>query len=214
MKRYFVTGTDTGVGKTFVGCALARRFRELDPHRRVFAYKPVETGVAEGAELGEDQAALVEAAGGWQKGAARGTFRFKMPAAPSVAARAEGKAIDLDLIEAMYRAGVEGVGLAIVEGAGGIRVPMTDDVDMGGVARRLALPVIIVARASLGTINHSILTIEAAARDGLEIAAVVLSKRAQDDDEFAESNAAEVRRRCSAPVIVMRTPSDLDVLLS
>src|SRR5689334_14432057 len=92
-RSYFVTGTDTGVGKTFVSCALARRARELEPAARVFAFKPIETGCT--SAFGEDQEALAVAAGNWQQGALRGVYQFVMPAAPLVAAEAGGRAIDL-----------------------------------------------------------------------------------------------------------------------
>jgi dethiobiotin synthetase len=213
VRRYFVTGTDTGVGKTFVGCTLVRRFRALYPDKRAFAYKPVETGLPDVEELGDDQRALFEAAGGWQRGAACGTYRFEQPAAPAVAARTAGVTIDLDRIDRVLAAGAEGCDLVVVEGAGGLRVPMTDEVDMAGMAKRVGGEVIIVARAVLGTINHSLLTVEAAQREGLRIAAVVLSKRPTADDAFAQSNADEIQRRVNVPVILMRRPEDLDPLL-
>lgn len=184
MAGYFVTGTDTGVGKTFVTCALARR--GVAAGKRVFAFKPIETGVV-GLE-GEDQAALCAAAGNWQAGPLRGLYRFPMPAAPLVAATED---IDVELI---LRTAREPADLTLVEGAGGWRVPVTASLDMGGLAKRLGLPVILVARGSLGTINHSLLSIEAIERDGCTLAGVVLSVRPEDDPAFASSNAAQIRR--------------------
>lgn len=209
MTRYFVTGTDTGVGKTFVTCALARRARALGS--TVFAFKPIETGVT--GPLGEDQAALVEAAGGWQQGDARGIYQFALPAAPHVAAQAEQRTIDLDLISTVY-AGSAGADVVLVEGAGGLRVPVTASVDMAALARRLELPLVIVARATLGTINHSLLTIEAAEREGLSIAALVLSLRLDDDRGFAASNALQIAARWSGRILTLGAdPTAVDVLL-
>jgi len=193
--RYFVTGTDTGVGKTFVTCLLARRARALG--RSVFAFKPIETGVV--GELGEDQQALVGAAGGWQSGPLRGLVQLPLPAAPFVAARAIGQTIDLESIVDLIQSRDEQV--VLVEGAGGWRVPVTDTVDMAGFARRLGFPVVVVARAGLGTINHSLLTVEAIERDGLSAVAVVLSERPEDDRALTDSNLSEIGRCWSGQVI-------------
>lgn len=195
MLRYFVTGTDTGVGKTFVTCALARLGVGLG--LRVFAFKPIETGVA-GAE-GEDQEALCAAAGGWQEGRLRGLYRFPLPAAPSVAAASAGASINVDAV--LLAANEPAADLTLVEGAGGWRVPVTDSLDMGGLAKLLGAPVILVARARLGTLNHSLLSIEAIERDGCSLAAVVLSVRPEDDPDFTASNVAEIRRRWPGRVV-------------
>jgi len=202
--RYFVTGTDTGVGKTFVTAGLARRACELG--KRVFAFKPIETGVT--GELGGDQSALVEAAGGWQKGELRGTVQLPRPAAPYVAARAANVAIDLDGIVRLIRDRREEV--VLVEGAGGWRVPITETVDMAGFAKRCGGLVLVVARAGLGTINHSLLTLEAIARDGLEVAGLVLSALPTDEPELTRSNLEELRRLWKGRVSLH---DDLDDLL-
>jgi dethiobiotin synthetase len=211
--QYFVTGTDTGVGKTYVSAALARRGRKLRPGQRVLAFKPIETGCTD--ELGEDQRALSEAAGGWQEGPLRGLYQFKQPAAPLVAAEAESRTIDLDRVVEAFNEGRGGTSLAIVEGAGGWRVPITPAVDMAGLASRLAAPVIVVGRAALGTINHSLLTVEAVERDGCSVAALVLSQRPDEDPAFTASNATEIARRWSGRIIVLAgDPRVLDPLLT
>lgn len=206
MNGFFITGTDTGVGKTFATCALARlaRARGL----RVFAFKPIETGCAllEGRRVGADQQLLAEAAGDWQQGDLGGVYRLLQPAAPLVAATAEGIRIDLDRILAVLAEGAARAELTLVEGAGGWRVPITEAEDMGSLARRLALPVIVVARAGLGTINHSLLTIEAIERDGLPVASLLLSRRPEDDEAFTRSNADEIRRRWPGRVEVIDAP--------
>lgn len=205
-KRLFVTGTDTGVGKTFVTCALARRARELG--KRVFAFKPIETGCARVGErlVGDDQEKLAEAAGDWQQGELRGVYKFALPVAPLVAATAAGEAIDLDRISAVLEEGESEADLVLVEGAGGWRVPILDGVDMSGLAARLAPRVVIVARAGLGTINHSLLTIEAVERDGLRVEALVLSKRHDDDTTLVTSNVEQISRRWSGPVLAFDGP--------
>jgi dethiobiotin synthetase len=200
MIGYFVTGTDTGVGKTHVTAALAARGRQLG--KRVFAWKPVETGcgLVNGQLVGEDQEAISSE---WQQGELRGLYRFRRPVAPFVAARGDGTAIDPDRIVGTFRVGATGADLLLVEGAGGWRVPVTAGLDMGGLANMLGLPVVIVARGSLGTINHTVLTVEAVTRDQQSIAAVVLSCRPGEDRGFAEENAAEIRRLALDRVGVM-----------
>jgi len=206
MKGYFVTGTDTNVGKTYVTCALARR--AATHGHKVFAFKPIETGCSAGPEgglVGADQELLAEAAGGWQQGPYRGLYRFPLPAAPRVAAAAVQASIDLPRVIETAHAGAaqHQVTLTLVEGAGGWRVPITFDADMSTLARDLGFPVLIVARAGLGTINHTLLTIEAIQRDGLTLAGVVLSRRASDDPEAAQSNRAEINRRWPGLILIL-----------
>jgi dethiobiotin synthetase len=207
-RGYFVTGTDTGVGKTFVSTALAHR--AIAVGERVFGFKPIETGCT--GPLGEDQIALVEAAGGWQSGLLQGVYQFALPAAPLVAAAAESRTIDLEHLLAVFRDGAAASSFTIVEGAGGWRVPITTDLDMSGLATRLDLPVILVARATLGTINHTILSAEAILRDGCALAAIVLSVRPDDDQTLLPSNIAEVARRTLHPIVLATDPTVLDGL--
>ena len=179
---------------------------------RVFAWKPIETGcsLVNGELAGEDQEAISSE---WQQGELRAAYRFRRPVAPLVAARAEG-AIDPSRIAAGFQQGAAMADLALVEGAGGWRVPVTEDLDMGGLARLLGLPVIIVARGGLGTINHTLLTVEAVSREQQPIAAVVLSCRPGEDREFVEENAGEIRRHFRGRVIALwNEPTVLDPLL-
>ncbi len=195
MKGLFVTGTDTGVGKTFVCCALIRAARAAG--HRVFAFKPIETGCPPG-QPGEDQRALAEASGD----VLRGTYRLEQAAAPWVAAQAAGVEIELERVTSdLQRA--SGFGRVVVEAAGGWRVPITRTADTADLARVCGLPVVVVARAGLGTINHTLLTLEAIASDGLEVAGVVLSVRPGDDAEFARSNARQIRERSRAAVFCL-----------
>lgn len=213
MRRFFVTGTDTGAGKTFVTAALARRARVLG--QKVFALKPIETGchVVDGRRIGADQELICAAAGNWQTGEQRGLYQLLEPVAPLVAARAESKDIDLARIVSVASS-VPAVDLLLVEGAGGWRVPITESEDMSDLARRLEALVVVVAKATLGTINHSLLTLEAVERDGLEIAALILSRRPEEDRALAESNATQIRRRWSGNVILLDAePAVLDALI-
>ncbi len=211
---YFVTGTGTGVGKTFISCALARRARELGVHR-VLGFKPIETGCSRdgvGRLVGADQQLLCEAAGSWQNGLVRGVYQFEPPVAPLVAAEQTGVEIDVDRITATLAAAP--ADFVVVEGAGGWRVPITPHVDMAALARQIGLPVIIVAEATLGTINHSLLTIEAVERDRQTIAGVVLSRRPDSHLEHVLDNAKRISARWSGRVLVVAQPMDLDPLLT
>ena len=178
MKGLFITGTDTGVGKTVVTCALARGLRAAGID--VGVMKPVETGVP--ASGPEDAQALMHAAG---VGVGVGDeldlvcpIQYAMPAAPEAAAAAEGAESSVSSIDRIHRAFStlsERHAFTLVEGAGGILVPFDEKTTMADVAKRLETPVLVVARASLGTINHTLLTLEACASRGLDVIGVVLS---------------------------------------
>jgi dethiobiotin synthetase len=201
---YFVTGTGTGVGKTFVTTALARRARALN--KRVFAYKPIETGVL--GTIGDDQQALVDAAGGWQTGDLAGVYRFRLAAAPAVAADQE---ISFPRILDTFRTGSAQADLTLVEGAGGWRVPISNHEDMSTLAGACGLPVLVVATAGLGTINHSLLTIEAIERDGQPVAGLVMSQLPDDPSDLVLSNVEQLRNRWSGMLVVLSSnPTVLD----
>jgi len=211
----FITGTDTGVGKTFVTSAIARR---LTARRwQVAAVKPAESGCEEGPNglIAADAEAIAVAAGDWQPQNARCLYRMRAALAPGVAARAEGVAVDLSVCAAFVASAAARADLVLVEGAGGWRVPLDrGDGTIADLAKRLQLPVVIVGRGGLGTINHSVLTAETVQRDGCTVGAIVLSVRPDEDLQAANANAAEIARMVpGARVAVMRTASDLDALL-
>jgi dethiobiotin synthetase len=207
---YFITGTGTGVGKTYVATALARRARTLG--KRVFAFKPIETGCAAGT-LGEDQRILGQAAGGWQTEDLAGVYQFELTAAPSVAS--PPGSISFERIAEALQLGSEQADLVLVEGAGGWRVPIDQSHDMAALAKRCGFPIVVVATAALGTINHSLLTIEAIERDGERVAALILSQLPSDDLALVGTNVEQLRSRWSGSIVVLETdPSVLDGLLS
>jgi dethiobiotin synthetase len=201
---YFITGTGTGVGKTHVTAAIARATRAAG--LRVFAFKPIETGCSwvNGILVGADQTLLAEAAGNWQTGALRGVYQFEPPVAPLVAS----SIISLDRIHETLIEGSRDADLVLVEGAGGWRVPITSSDDMGSLAKRCGLSVIVVATSTLGTINHSLLTLEAVGRDGLEIAALILSHHPNDDLSAARTNASQISLRWPGKVVLFESDSD------
>ena len=203
MKRgFFVTGTGTGVGKTFVTALIAKQ--AVAAGLRVFAFKPIETGclLVDGRRVGEDQEVLAKAAGGWQQDGLRSLYAFERPLAPLAAAQAENTAVDLFHVEQVFATGSVGMDVVLVEGAGGWRVPITPSDDIGALAKRLGLPIVLVGAAGLGTINHSVLTAEAIQRDGCVLEVIVLSRRPEDALEFSLQNAREIARLTRCRVVL------------
>ncbi|MDP2110594.1 MAG: dethiobiotin synthase [Thiobacillus sp.] len=161
MKGLFVTGTDTGVGKTRVAVALihALRARGL----RVAAMKPVSAGSAPG-ELNGDVTALLQAANVAADLRDVNPYAFAEPVAPHIAAARAGVRIELDVIAAAYGRLAAAADVVVVEGAGGWRVPLNERDDMADLAQRLGLPVVLVVGLRLGCLNHALLTAESIAR--------------------------------------------------
>jgi dethiobiotin synthase len=160
-----VTGTDTGVGKTVVSAALLHRFRA----RSARYWKPVQTGTDED----DDTATVLHLSGRPSTAVLEEGVRLPRPVSPHLAARLNGSRIDVDLLLAV--AGRQsGSGSWIVEGAGGVLVPLNDDSLVIDLIGRLGLPVLIVSRSGLGTINHTLLTIEALGRRGMRVAGIVM----------------------------------------
>ena len=161
MRGLFVTGTDTGVGKTRVAVALihALRARSL----RVAAMKPVSAGSAPG-ELNGDVTALLHAANVDADLRDVNPYAFAEPVAPHIAAARAGVRIDLDVIAEAYGRLAAVADVVVVEGAGGWRVPLNERDDMADLAQRLGLPVVLVVGLRLGGLNHALLTAESIAR--------------------------------------------------
>jgi dethiobiotin synthetase len=207
MRGLFVTATDTGVGKTEVACALLRdaRGRGID----AVGMKPAQSGAVPGEPT--DAERLVEAAGGVEPLAATCPYSFAAPLAPAVAARLEGRTISLGRIVAAARELAARRDAVLVEGAGGLLVPLTERETYADLAVALALPVVVVARAGLGTVNHTALTVEALRRRGLEVRAIVLNRVARDDDPSVPHNAAEIARLTGvAPVATVPFIADIE----
>ena len=195
-RGYFVTATDTGVGKTFITAALATALRARG--RDVAVFKPVQSGATADDPSGD--AVLL---------GADCVYGFAASLAPLVAARAEGRTIELEPILARARELAHEHELLLVEGAGGLLVPLADKLDLADLAVALGLPLVVVARAGLGTVNHTLLTIEAARARGLELAGVVLNG---ESDESTADNATLIEAgsgvRVLAQVPRLADPTD------
>jgi len=171
----FVTGTDTGVGKTLIAGAIARSLRHRK--RTVEVFKPVATGCrsVRGQLVSQDAEFLAACAGSPRLLSEVCPVRYRTAVAPNVAGERERRPVDLEAIFAEYRR-LATSPLVIVEGVGGLLCPISDDFWVIHLAKMMALPLVIVARAGLGTINHTLLTIHAARSAGLKVAGVVLNR--------------------------------------
>jgi dethiobiotin synthetase len=190
VRGLFITGTDTGVGKTEVACALVRAARAAG--RDVVALKPAQSGVVPGEP--SDAERLRAAMAGALSLEEICLYSFRAPLAPAVAARMEGREVSLSAIVARARALGARHEAVLVEGAGGLLVPLTERDTYADLAEALGLPVLVVARAGLGTVNHTALTVEALRRRGLTLAGIVLDRAAPADDPSVPHNPAEIAR--------------------
>jgi dethiobiotin synthetase len=169
----FVAGTDTGVGKTTVTAALAVQIQTRG--RSVGIMKPIETGISIDGDDGSDAERLRTAAGITDAMELISPCRFVEPIAPLAAARRAGRTIDLEAIKQAFHRLAGGSRFMLVEGVGGLLAPLSDRFDTGDLLRTLQLPAILVSHASLGAVNHTLLTLEALARRKVPVLAVVLN---------------------------------------
>ncbi|RMH36457.1 MAG: dethiobiotin synthase [Nitrospirae bacterium] len=202
-KGYWIVGTDTGVGKTVVVGAISVAFQAqgLIPAMA----KPIETGVSADEKHKSDAARLASLLPPAAGMSCLCLYQFEMPLAPLAAARKAGMAMDLSYIETMCRSLVVQASMTLLEGVGGVKVPLTEHEDWLDLMVRLPLPCVVVGRAMLGGINHMLLTCEAILRRHLDIAAVVLNEwpgpaLSETEREQMASTSALVRERLSIPV--------------
>lgn len=177
MRGIFVTGTDTGVGKTLVSCAILGALRRRG--YRMGVYKPAETGCPRdesGALYGEDCVRLVRAADAGQPLATVASALYPIAAAPLVAAEAAGEAIDPDALVRDTRAVADAHDAVLVEGAGGLLVPIAPGFTFADLAERLGLPVLVVVGSKLGCLNHALLTLAELERRGVAVVGYVLNE--------------------------------------
>jgi dethiobiotin synthetase len=184
----FITGTDTGVGKTFFACGLAALLKE-DGYR-VGVMKPAETGCdnGEGKLMPQDAAALKQASACELPLKAICPYQFREPLAPGVAAEREGVRIDIDRLIDIYGEISAAHDVTIVEGAGGLLVPVLPSYTYADFAKVLKLPLIVVAANKLGMINHLLLTLEHASCKGLSVLGYVLNQMEHQPSLAAETN--------------------------
>jgi dethiobiotin synthetase len=205
-KGIFITATDTGVGKTYIASGIAAELRDRGVDIGVM--KPAETGCSmlDGRLVPRDAKRLMKAASVKDPIALVNPYRFREPLAPSVAARFAGKKIEPDKIISAYRELSRRHDFMIVEGAGGIMVPLRGAYTYLDLAQALELPVLVAARPSLGTINHTLLTIAALRERQLTISGIVINHAVKQKSGLAEKTNPEVIQRISGLKIVGTIP--------
>jgi dethiobiotin synthetase len=203
-KGLFITGTDTGVGKTFFACALAKYLRGLG--YKVGVMKPAESGCDSGdGQLAPQDAIALKTASGCDLPLEKiCPYQFAEPLAPSVAAERQGRRIDIDRLLDTYQEISTAHEITLVEGAGGLMVPVLPSYSYADFARVLKLPLIVVAPNKLGVINHLLLTLEHASCKGLNVLGYVLNQM-----EIAPSLAAETNREALLSLTAVRCLGEL-----
>ncbi len=194
--QLFVTGTDTGVGKTQASCALLSLL--ADAGLKPQGFKPYESGCAS-LRAPADTMAMREAAGSSLPVDALCPHRFRAPVAPGVAARRLGREPDWDVTLAAWERLRQGP--VVVEGAGGLFVPLDSKRDIIDLIATLKLPVLLVARAGLGTLNHTALSLQALAARRIPVRAVLLSRGTPVKDVSERDNRLMLEERHGVPVL-------------
>ncbi len=202
----FVTGTGTEVGKSVVAAVVAHTAAAAG--RSVAVFKPAVSGLdeLEGAEA--DHELLRRASGSKQSDHEIAPYRYGPAVSPHLAAELAGETIDPALLRERAQAAAASADMLVAEGVGGFLVPLARDYLIRDFAVDLGLPVVIVASPGLGTINHTLLTIEAVRSAGLAVRAVVLTPWPDDPDELERSNRATIAEVASIEVATL-TPLDL-----
>lgn len=200
-RSLLITGTDTGIGKTTVASAIAAAlsWRGCD----VGVIKPVETGCdldASGAPVAIDARQLLWASGRADPVERVCPFRLREPLAPSVAARRAGVRLELSAVVDRVRATIASCELALVEGAGGLLVPLTDSATFADLARACDLRILVVVGNRLGALNHARLTLDWARTAKLDVAGYVINTLQAEPDLAAQTNVAALRELCGEPI--------------
>ncbi|WP_411282232.1 dethiobiotin synthase [Gemmatimonas sp.] len=217
--RFGVTGTDTGIGKTVVTCALAARARGLG--LRVAAMKPIESGVLErpvsDRGLASDADRLRAACGATLPLSVVRPYVLEEPLAPMMAARRAHVTIDLGVLDTALAQIEQDADVVLVEGAGGLLVPITAAISYLDLFARWRTPLLLVAGNKLGVLNHVLLTVRAAEAGGVPIRAIVLTALSDGDTTVAEATNFEALRLLLPHCTILRfpwvdRPDDLDAL--
>jgi dethiobiotin synthetase len=204
----FITGTDTSVGKTLIAGAIARIL--TDRGLKVGVFKPIATGCKRRWDgfVSSDTEFLAHCANSDLSLSTITPVGHPTPAAPIVSAACDGSAIDFSRIATAYKDICQNSNIVIVEGVGGVRVPLTAEFDLLDLAVEFALPVVIVARPNLGTINHTLMTIDCVRAAELKIAGVVINGYNATKSTVAEDTAPEVIAKYGGVNVLSVVPFD------
>ena len=197
----FITGTDTGVGKTLVACGLAALLR--DSGYRVGVMKPAETGCEErdGKPFPQDAYLLKEVSGCSEPVEKICPYRLRDPLTPSMAAEREGVTIDISLLEKIYNEISSAYDITLVEGAGGLFAPILPHYTYADLAKLLKLPLLVVAANRLGVINHLLLTLEHASCRGLRVLGYVFNRLDAQPSLAADTNREALLSLTAVPCL-------------
>jgi dethiobiotin synthetase len=202
VKNFFITGTDTDVGKTFIACALIEAFAARGI--RASPMKPVAAGTTnvDGVEMNADVAALIEVSGSGHELRDINPYCFAEPIAPHLAAQHEQRVIDIAVIRAAFERLKAEADTVLVEGAGGFLVPLNANQSMADIPAELGLEVILVVGMRLGVLNHALLSVEAIRTRGLTLAGWVANTPAAGAPMLAfDDNLATLARMIEAPFL-------------
>ncbi len=190
----FITATGTEIGKTVVAAGIAATLKNAGIN--VGVMKPISSGDTSDAEYLKHAAQVDDPLN------LINPISLRYPLAPSVSARIEGIAIDIASIETKYDTLSKKYGFMIVEGVGGIAVPINDDLLVSHLIHRLNLPILIIALSGLGTINHTVLTVEFARQNNIKIVGIVLNQINADTTGLVEqTNPEEIERLTNVPIV-------------
>lgn len=209
-QSYFVTGTDTNVGKTYVSCALLKHFSTAG--FKTIGMKPIASGCeldAQGEFMNEDVAALVQASNIVAPIDLVNPYRFIPAIAPHIAAEQTGIEISVEVIHKAYLQLKTLADVVIVEGAGGFLVPINQNQTLADLALVLDIPIILVVGMRLGCINHALLTVEAIRAKGLHLAGWI-ANQVDPDMAMYDENLESLKQRIAAPCLsVVRWQGDV-----
>ncbi|HTE14563.1 MAG TPA: dethiobiotin synthase [Burkholderiales bacterium] len=199
-RGFFVTGTDTGVGKTLVACALLRAFAARG--LRVIGMKPVAAGahLVNGVWVNDDVEQLIAASNVRAPRDAINPYCFESPMAPHIAAAIQKNIIKIKYLRSYYQSLSAFAEVVVIEGAGGFCVPLNDHETSADLAQQLAVPVVLVVGMRLGCLNHALLTAEAIRARGLTLAGWV-ANHVDPAMAQADANVAALQARLAAPLL-------------
>ena len=209
IKGFFITGTDTGVGKTVITACLLSLFRKYSLDAGVM--KPIETGVRPGQKIPSDAELLIQTSGVADSLSEVSPVRLKTPASPYQASLVENRSIDVKTILQQYRILATKHEYMLVEGVGGILTPITAKYKVIDLARDLGLPVIVVSRFTLGALNHTLLTVNTAQEAGLEIRGIIFNQITPAKKTAVEKSQPDLIRKLSTVPVLGECPFIKDI---
>lgn len=213
-KGFFITGTDTGVGKTVIAVALIKALNILG--LRACGMKPIETGcIKEGDVLIPSDGMFIKTVARMEENVRYVTpYCFESPLAPLPASEIESVSIDFEKILLAYKELSRLYDAVIVEGIGGLLVPIKKDYFVVHLARDLGLPLIVVSRAGLGTLNHTMLTVNYAIKEGLDVAGIIINSNQPLKETLAEDTNPDILKQISPVPLIGIVPYLRDLEIS